>query len=207
METISLMRGSFITFEGIDGSGKTTIINMLAKKLENVVVTAEPTDTWIGNSVKKAIEEGKDAITIALLFMADRNEHIKKIKEWLRQGKIVLCDRYLDSTYAYQKEALKKAMKNPSKWIEDVQKPFILKPDLTILFVLPVEQAIKRIANRKKIIYEKKEFLEKVQENYIELAKKEKRFVIIDASREKEKVLNDCMEAISKFLSLRQDLK
>ncbi len=202
-----MMRGLFITFEGIDGSGKTTIINMLAKKLENVVVTAEPTSTWIGNDVKKAIEEGKDAITVALLFMADRNEHIKRIREWLKEGKTILCDRYLDSTYAYQKEALKKAMENPSKWIEDVQKPFILKPDLTFLFILPVEEAIKRIANRKKIIYERKEFLEKVQENYMELAEKEKRFIIIDASQEKGKVLNDCMAVITKFLSLHQDLK
>ena len=199
------MRGALITFEGIDGSGKTTIASRIAKKIENSVLTYEPTNSWIGESVKKAIEEGKDAITIALLFMADRNEHIVKIKKWINGGKIVLCDRYLDSTYAYQKEALKGIIENPEKWIDEIQKPFILKPDLTLLFILPVEKALERIANRKKIIYEKKSFLEKVQENYMELAKKEKRMVIIDASKSIEEVEKDCINAISKFLSLHQD--
>ncbi|MCD6222142.1 MAG: dTMP kinase [Thermoplasmata archaeon] len=201
------MSGYFITFEGIDGSGKTTIASRIVKKIENSVLTYEPTNSWIGESVKKAIEEGKDAITVALLFMADRNEHISKIKNWINEGKIVLCDRYLDSTYAYQKEALKGIVENPEKWIEEVQKPFILKPDLTLLFILPVEEALERIANRKKIIYEKKSFLEKVQENYMELAKKEKRIVIIDASRSIEEVEKDCIDAISKFLSLRRALE
>ena len=199
------MKGALITFEGIDGSGKTTIASRIAKKIENSVLTHEPTNSWIGESVKKAIEEGKDAITIALLFMADRNEHIVKIKKWINGGKIVLCDRYLDSTYAYQKEALKDTIENPEKWIDEIQKPFILKPDLTLLFILPVEKALERIANRKKIIYEKKSFLEKVQENYMELAKKEKRMVIIDASKSIEEVEKDCINAISKFLSLHQD--
>jgi len=199
------MKGALITFEGIDGSGKTTIASRIAKKIENSVLTYEPTNSWIGESVKKAIEEGKDAITIALLFMADRNEHIVKIKKWINGGKIVLCDRYLDSTYAYQKEALKGIIENPEKWIDEIQKPFILKPDLTLLFILPVEKALERIANRKKIIYEKKSFLEKVQENYMELAKKEKRMVIIDASKSIEEVEKDCINAISKFLSLHQD--
>jgi len=198
------MKGAFITFEGIDGSGKTTIINIISKKLENAIVTAEPTNGWLGRAVEKAIAEGMDAITISLLFMADRREHVKKIKKWLEDGKIVLCDRYSDSTYAYQIEELKDIIKNPKKWIDAVHEPFYLKPDLTILLVLPVEEAMKRIGNRKRIIYERKDFLEKVQKNYMEMAKKEKRFIVIDAEKSKEEVARECMEAISKFLSLRR---
>ena len=198
------MRGKLITFEGIDGSGKTTIVNMLKEKIDNAIITYEPTKTWLGNNVKKAIEERKNVITIALLFMADRSQHVKEIKKWIEDGKIVLCDRYIDSTYAYQKEELKNIIKNPEEWIEFIHKPFLIKPDLTLLFVLPVEIAIKRIGNRKKILYEKKEFLEKVQQNYIEIAKREKRFVIIDASKNIEEVEQKCIDAITKFLVLRQ---
>jgi len=201
------MKGKLITFEGIDGAGKTTVIKLIQKKIKNSILTFEPTSSWIGNAVKKAIDEGRDAITIALLFLADRMEHVKEMKKWLEEGKIVLCDRYIDSTYAYQKEALKGLIDNPEKWIEEIQKPFIIIPDLTLLFVLPVDKAIERIKDRKKIIYERKEFLQKVQENYMELARKEKRFVIIDASKSIEEVERQCMEAISKFLSPHQDLK
>ena len=207
MLPIPIMKGKFITFEGIDGAGKTTILKRIGKKIENAVITAEPTASWLGNSVKKAIEEGRDAITIALLFLADRREHVKEIRKWINEGKIVLCDRYIDSTYAYQKEALKGIVENPEKWIEEIQKPFVIIPDLTLLFVLPVDEAIERIKDRKKIVYENKEFLEKVQGNYMKIAEKEKRIIIIDASKSVEEVEKQCMEAISKFLSLHQALE
>ncbi len=194
------MKGKLITFEGIDGSGKTTIVNILGKMVKNSVVTYEPTNSWLGKSVKKAMNEQKNAITIALLFLADRNEHIKEIKKWIEEGKIVLCDRYIDSTIAYQIEHLKKIIKNPEKWIKNTHEPFLLKPDLTFLFVLPVNVAIKRIGNRKKTIFEKKEFLERVQKNYIKIAEDEKdRFVIIDANKSKEEVANECYKKIKKL--------
>ena len=81
------MKGKLITFEGIDGSGKTTIAKILHSKIEKSIFTTEPTDSWLGKSVKKALEEKRDAITIAFLFLADRNEHIKEIKKWLNEGK------------------------------------------------------------------------------------------------------------------------
>ena len=194
------MKGKLITFEGIDGSGKTTIVNILGKMIKNSVVTYEPTNSWLGKSVKKAMNEQKNAITIALLFLADRNEHIKEIKKWIEEGKIVLCDRYIDSTIAYQIEHLKKMMKNPEKWIKNAHEPFLLKPDLTFLFILPVNVAIERIGNRKKTIFEKKEFLERVQKNYIKIAEDEKdRFVIVDANKSKEEVASECYEKIKKL--------
>lgn len=189
------MKGKFITFEGIDGSGKTTIAKLLYEKLGNkAVLTAEPTKSWIGEAVNKAIEERKDAKTIALLFIADRIEHIIKIKKWLDEGKIVLCDRYIDSTFAYQKEHLK--MEEAEKWLNEIHKPFLLKPDLTFLFVINPKRAIERIKDRKLIMYEDVHFLERVQENYLEIAKKEERFIIINAEKGKEEILEECWQVL-----------
>ena len=182
------MKGKLITFEGIDGSGKTTIAKILHSKIEKSIFTTEPTDSWLGKSVKKALEEKRDAITIAFLFLADRNEHIKEIKKWLNEGKIVICDRFIDSTFAYQKEHIK--MDGVEEWLDWLHKPFFIKPDITFLLVIEPRKAIERIKDRKLIVYEDEKFLEKVQENYLEIAKKEKdRIVIIDAEKSKEEVV------------------
>lgn len=186
-----MMKGKLITFEGIDGSGKTTVAKILHSKIENSIFTTEPTDSWIGKSVKKALEERRDAITIAFLFLADRNEHIKEIKKWLNEGKIVICDRFIDSTFAYQKEHIK--MENIEEWLSWLHKPFIIKPNITFLLVIKPKKAIERIKDRKLIVYEDEKFLEKVQENYLEIAKKEKdRIVIINAEKSKEEVAEEC---------------
>jgi len=189
------MAGKFITLEGIDGSGKSTIAALLHEKIAGSVLTFEPTDSWLGRDVSRAIEEGKDAITIALLFMADRREHIKEIKKWLSEGKTVICDRFMDSTFAYQREHLK--MKNSHEWLKNVHSPFILTPDITFLLVLPPEKAMERIKDRKHEPYEYAEFLGRVQENYLKIASMEReRFVIIDADRRREEVLMDCLKIL-----------
>jgi len=192
-----MMKGKLITFEGIDGSGKTTIAKILHSKIENSIFTTEPTDSWLGKSVKKALEEKRDAITIAFLFLADRNEHIKEIKKWLNEGKIVICDRFIDSTFAYQKEHIK--MDGVEEWLNWLHKPFFIKPDITFLLVIEPRKAIERIKDRKLIVYEDEKFLEKVQENYLEIAKKEKdRIVIIDAEKSKEEVVEECYKILKK---------
>ncbi len=189
------MKGKLITFEGIDGSGKTTIAKILHSKIEKSIFTTEPTDSWLGKSVKKALEEKRDAITIAFLFLADRNEHIKEIKKWLNEGKIVICDRFIDSTFAYQKEHIK--MDGVEEWLDWLHKPFFIKPDITFLLVIEPRKAIERIKDRKLIVYEDEKFLEKVQENYLEIAKKEKdRIVIIDAEKSKEEVVEECYKIL-----------
>lgn len=190
-----MMKGKLITFEGIDGSGKTTIAKILHSKIEKSIFTTEPTDSWLGKSVKKALEEKRDAITIAFLFLADRNEHIKEIKKWLNEGKIVICDRFIDSTFAYQKEHIK--MDSVEEWLDWLHKPFFIKPDITFLLVIEPRKAIERIKDRKLIVYEDEKFLEKVQENYLEIAKKEKdRIVIIDAEKSKEEVVEECYKIL-----------
>lgn len=195
------MKGKFITFEGIDGSGKTTIANLLYERLRkeyDVILTSEPTKSWLGKAVRKAINENKDAVTIALLFVADRNEHVKEVKKWLNEGKLVICDRYMDSTFAYQKEHLKGIMRKPIQWLKNLHTN-ILIPDLTFLLKIDVEKALKRIDKRRLTIYENKEFLQRVQRNYIEMARKEKRFVIINADRKKEDILEECLSILNKL--------
>ena len=191
------MKGKLITFEGIDGSGKTTIAKILHSKIEKSIFTTEPTDSWLGKSVKKALEEKRDAITIAFLFLADRNEHIKEIKKWLNEGKIVICDRFIDSTFAYQKEHIK--MDGVEEWLDWLHKPFFIKPDITFLLVIEPRKAIERIKDRKLIVYEDEKFLEKVQENYLEIAEREKdRIVIINAEKSKEEVAEECYKILKK---------
>jgi len=192
-----MMKGKLITFEGIDGSGKTTIAKILHSKIENSIFTTEPTDSWLGKSVKKALEEKRDAVTIAFLFLADRNEHIKEIKKWLNEGKIVICDRFIDSTFAYQKEHIK--MDGVEEWLNWLHKPFFIKPDITFLLVIEPRKAIERIKDRKLIVYEDEKFLEKVQENYLEIAEREKdRIVIINAEKSKEEVAEECYKILKK---------
>ncbi|MEM2387749.1 MAG: dTMP kinase [Candidatus Thermoplasmatota archaeon] len=187
------MKGKLVTIEGIDGSGKTTVAKILHKKISNSILTFEPTDGWIGKTIKKAINKQADGITLALLFCADRNEHLKEIKKWIEDGKIVICDRYFDSTLAYQKEQLK--FENAEKWLLNLQ-PFLIKPDLTILLKIEVKKAIERI-KRKKIFFEKEEFLARVQKNYLEMAKEE-RFFIVDAEKSIDEIINECLEEMRK---------
>lgn len=194
------MKGKFFTFEGIDGSGKTTISKMvyeeLAKKYD-VIWTKEPTDGWIGKAVERAVEEKKDAVTTALLFSADRNEHVKEIKKLIDEGKIVICDRYADSTISYQAVNLS-GVDSPIEWLKRIHAPFYLKPDLTFLFILKPEIAIERIKDRELSPFEKASFLEKVQENYIKIADAEKRFIKLDATESKEKLKEKCLKIIEK---------
>lgn len=198
----------FITFEGIDGSGKTTIAKEVFMRLKNsgkdTILTSEPTPTWLGDTVKRSYDEDVSPFTELLLFLGDRATHTQKIKKWLKQGKIVICDRYCDSTYAYQGAALKEKLKkigiDAIKWIKDISNPFIMKPDLTILLVIEPEIALQRLSNRKKRTkFEDMDFLKKVEENYLQLAKEE-RFVQIDAMKNIEEIVDEAVSYIEELV-------
>ena len=192
----------FVTFEGIDGSGKSTISKGVYEKLKkegyDAILTFEPTDTELGKIVKKCIEENYDPVVTTFAFIADRIQHVGEIKKWVKDNKIVLCDRYADSTYAYQAVQLEDIIENPIKWLKELHDRFIIKPELTFLCVLDVDKALGRIKNREKLVsFERKEFLEKVQKNYLRLASLEKeRFVMIDASKSVNKIVDECMVKI-----------
>jgi dTMP kinase len=192
----------FVTFEGIDGSGKSTISRKVYERIKtkkDVILIQEPTKNWIGEVVNRSIEEKLDPITIALYFMADRNEHVKKIRRWLKEGKIVICDRYADSTFAYQGAQLEGKLDEPLKWLKLVHEPFYYEPDLTFLLIIDPEIALERI-RRKYTPFEKKEFLEKVQENYLILAKKNPRFVKLDATKGIDELVDECLEVIKSYI-------
>jgi len=190
----------FITFEGIDGSGKSTISKLVYERLKSngykIVLTYEPTDTWIGKHVQKCIETNSDPFITAFTFIADRIEHGKQIQEWLDEGKIVLCDRYAESTYAYQGAQLQDIMKNPTRWLKELSEGRIPIPDRTFVFMINPEESLSRIQNRNKLIpFERLSFLEKVHEQYMKLAVG-KRFIKLDATKKMEDLVDICCRDI-----------
>ena len=190
----------FVTFEGIDGSGKSTIMRLVYGQLKsqgyNVISTFEPTNTWIGKCVQKCIENNSDPIVTAFTFIADRIEHCRQIQKWLNKGKIVLCDRYAESTYAYQGAQLQDLMKNPIRWLENLSDERIIVPDRTFVFVIDPEKSIERIKNRDKLIsFEQVSFLKKVHKNYLKLAEGD-RFYKLDATKTIEELVKTCYEDI-----------
>ncbi len=183
----------FISFEGIDGTGKTTFAKYTKKYLESsgkkVYFTYEPTDSLV--NVKNLIEKKLDPFTQALLFMADRVEHIKKIGEHLQKNEIVIIDRYVDSTFAYQGtllEPLFKSKKKAYEYLDHIYDPFRLDPDLTFLFIVDPKLGTNRVAKRTvKEYFENLETLDKVQEFYMYLSKC-RDFIVIDSNRDLDTV-------------------
>ena len=190
----------FVTFEGIDGSGKSTVSKLLYEKLKKkgyeVLLTFEPTNTWLGKCVQRCVETHADPYITVFTFIADRIQHGKIIQKQLDEGKIVLCDRYAESTYAYQGLQLEEEIDNPIKWLKELSKNKFPIPDRTFVFLIEPEKSLRRIQNRNKLIpFEKLSFLKKVHNNYINLAKG-KRFYIIDATKKIEEIVNICFEDI-----------
>ena len=190
----------FITFEGTEGSGKTyqckKLFNELKKKKLPVILTREPGGTKSAEKIRNLILEdyfGSDSkekfrkYTDTLLYLAARNEHVQNIiKPALSKNRIVLCDRFTDSTLAYQVFG-----KGVSKVLVDSVHKFILgsiKPDLTFVLKVNISKALQRLKKRqKKNRYDKfsKNFYIKVQDSFIKIAKKnKKRYCIVDNSED-----------------------
>ena len=122
--------------------------------------------------------------------------HCKQIQQWLDQEKIVLCDRYTESTYAYQGAQLENYIKNPIKWLKDLSKNHIIVPDRTFLFVIDTKIALSRIKHREILIpFEHLSFLERVHNNYLQLST-ETRFLKIDATKKKKELVDICYNDI-----------
>jgi len=182
-----------ITLEGIDGTGKSTLNAALAGLLAdlNPVFTREPGATWVGDSVRRAIAEQADPVTEALLFVADHAAHLAAvIRPALADGRVVISDRYTDSRYAYQSVTLEDIVPEPLSWLKSLHNGWTIVPDRTFLLVIPVDRALERLVSKTgREHFERKEILEKVQKNYLDLARNDpSRFVIIDATKEKEEI-------------------
>lgn len=192
----------FYTFEGIDGSGKSSVMKRVAELLMRdgraVATTMEPTDTWLGKAVERSYDEPVSPYTEAFLFMADRATHSEHIRDLIADGKTVLCDRYAHSTFAYQGAALAHLLGGPEKAMEfliDGHKPFILEPERVFLFDIDPEVGLERIAGREALSkFEKIEYLRGVRENYLALSRMYDDFQVIDASAPFEEVVTQVMK-------------
>ena len=207
-----------ITFEGIEGSGKTTQIEPIAKFLrENghqVVTTREPGATPTGKKIRSILLDPENSnispLCELMLYGADRAQHIYEvILPSLKCGKIVLCDRFADATVAYQgfgRGLDINLIDRIYKMVANVEVTD-LKPDMTILFDLDpaigLERTFKalkqgeRSENESRFEQERLDFHERVRRGYLEIAKREKdRFFIVDASTSKEEILNKIISQI-----------
>jgi dTMP kinase len=205
--------GIFITLEGPEGSGKTSAIKSIKPILEEmgyeIVMTREPGGTDISEQIRNVIlnraNTSMDPRTEALLYAASRRQHlVEKIWPSLKEGKIVICDRYLDSSLAYQGYArglgVEEILKVNSYATEGTF------PDLTLLFDVTPEVGLARIsANSKREVnrldLEKISFHQKVRQGYLNLAKEfPDRYVIIDASKPQEEVAKQTLAVIKERL-------
>lgn len=200
---------AFITFEGPEGSGKTTVINEVYHRLEkdyDVIMTREPGGVPTGEEIRKIVLEGNDMDirTEAMLFAASRREHlVLKVIPALKEGKVVLCDRYIDSSLAYQGYAR-------GIGVEEVRalNEFAINglyPDLTIYLNVSAEvgreRIIKNSRDQNRLDQEDLKFHEKVIEGYQEIIHNEsQRFKSVNADQPLENVVEDTYQTIIKYL-------
>lgn len=201
------MRGVLITFEGVEGSGKTTQMVRLQRHLRRaghrVERTSEPDGTSLGRAIRRLFERnGVAPLTEVFLFMAARQQHVaEKIAPWLRRGSIVLSDRYTDATIAYQ---------GYGRGID----PVVIRelnlratggvlPDLTLLFDVRPEEGFRRIGRRRLDRFEREAvaFHRRVRRGYLEIMRAEpKRVRLVRAGRDADAVEREVARIVDEFL-------
>lgn len=210
-------KGWFITFEGIEGCGKSTQLKLLERRLRRrripVVATREPGGTPIGKIIRKTLLDARNTaiapLTELLLYAADRAQHMKEvIRPGLLEGRWVLCDRFTDATEAYQGQARGQDA-HLIRMINDLATTG-MRPDLTILLDLPVEIGLERAIRRNRTSkttsqdrFEREQlsFHRKVRRAYLQLAQREKeRFVVIDADAGEKEVEEEVFRHIEPLL-------
>ena len=202
------MKGKFITFEGSEGCGKSTqsrlLYEYLKRKGKRVIYLREPGGTEISEKIRKILLDPKNHITPiceTFLYMAARAQGVNKIiKPALIDGKIVICDRFLDSTVAYQGYGLRikiRLIKDMGNFATDG-----IKPDLTILLDLPINKGLRQCGRIKDRI-EKRSFTyhQRVRRGYFIIAKQEpKRVKVIKVDNDKNKTQEKIRNVVDKFL-------
>ena len=208
----------FITFEGIEGCGKTTQIERLVIKINTygipLVTTLEPGGTRIGENIRRILLDSKtknlSPLTELMLYAADRSQHVEEvIKPALDQGKWVICDRFFDATVTYQGSARGQDIRLIHLLNEKVTQG--IRPDITFLLDCPVEVGLDRALNRNKrgpdkgqdrFEREKEDFHKDVRAAYLELAREHhKRFVVIDATLAMDVVEEKIFQSLKPFLA------
>jgi len=202
------IKGKFITFEGVDGAGKSTHIDEVISFLESQKIavkrTREPGGTKLGEKLRELLlHDEMDPETETLLMFAARRQHITEvIKPALDEGVFVVSDRFTDATYAYQyggKQVAYSKIQTLEAWVHPD-----LKADLTLLFDLPVEISIDRLKKNRtpdKFEKESEAFFNRLRNVYLDLARQHpNRYKIINANQPIETVSRDVIEAIKTIL-------
>jgi dTMP kinase len=193
----------FITFEGIEGCGKTTQMRRLSADLSPApIVTAEPGGTALGRKIRDLLlEPGSQRVASSselLLFFADRAQHVEEvIVPALREGRTVLCDRFGDSTLAYQ--GFGRGLSR--EWISQLQSWAAqgVVPDLTILLDVPVDVGLGRAGRRggpDRIEREEREFHERVRSGFLSLSREDARWCVVDGTAEESAVSDRVCAAV-----------
>jgi len=210
--------GTFITFEGIDGSGKSTQLRLLGNLLRtngcDVLLTREPGGTTLGLRLRAALldaQEEVDPLTELLVFAADRAQHVRRlVRPALAAGRVVISDRYADATVAYQGAGRGFAPELISQIVQLATDG--LRPELTLLFDLPIEESTNRTARRStgknsgriapdRLDIEKADFHARVRDAYLQIALKEPdRVKLIDTSGPVESTQERVKEIIIPYL-------
>ncbi len=197
-----MRKAKFIVFEGIDGSGKSTISNLLFEKLNsqfgNIYRTSEPTDSPVGSVIRNILNKRiiSDEKTIGALFLADRLDHIQNpvsgILHYLDKGINVICDRYYYSSYAYHVPSFS------MDWLINANKicADLLRPDIVFFLDISVEESMKRLHKSRQFhdLFETKEKMSQVRENYIRAIKREgekDNVVIIDGHKSVKEIIDE----------------
>jgi len=212
--------GTFISFEGIDGSGKSTQLRLLSRYLEEagckVVLTREPGGTPVGVRLRGAlldVHEEVDPLTELLVFAADRAQHVRRVlRPAIEAGKVIISDRYADATVAYQGAGRGFSPELIAEIVELATEG--LKPDLTLLFDLSVEESTARTSRRldgknkgDRLDAEASDFHVRVRNAYLELARAEpERVKIVETNRPAEETHKKVKEIIVPFLKSRGHL-
>lgn len=205
-----MKRGFFITFEGADGCGKTTQINLLKDYLEkegyDVILTREPGAKGLGEKVRDILLNYDGVVSDrceSFLFLADRAQNIDIIvNPAVEAGKIVLCDRHIDSTVAYQGYGRGLDIKR-IEMLNDLATNF-KKPDLTIVFDIDVENSMKRVGKDKdRMESAGVDFHNRVRNGYLEIAKQEpERIKVINSVQPIDAVFEELKKIVKKYLSI-----
>lgn len=204
---MGIKKGVLITFEGIEGCGKSTqidkIYRFLKKKKIKCIKTREPGGTRLSEKIRKIIihdlKNNEDNLTELLLLFASRSNHFLKMSRYLKKKYVVICDRYIDSTYVYQHYEQGQSL----KFINFLQKKIDnnVKPKITFLLDVSPNISKKRINKRKKLDrfdrYNKMK-MNNLRKSFVKLTKKYKRIVKIDGSKNVNAVHNDIVNYLLK---------
>ena len=203
---LSKIGGFFITFEGIDGCGKSTQARLLTENLNSLGIetfwTKEPGGTEIGKMIREILLKFNgeiDTLTEFLLFASDRSAHIKEIIKELNKGKVVISERFKDSSIAYQGYGGGLSI----NFIERIHREItILEPDLTILLDITPTTSLKRVKDPDRIEKKGIDYLDRVRNGYLILSKIYKnRYVIFDGEKEKISLSKEIFEVVKERIT------